>query len=50
MDESRNTNPFLHDQAGYYNYLPALFIYQDIEFSYLDTLKIDKNDFVNKIP
>jgi hypothetical protein len=49
MDQARNTNPFLHDQAGYYNYLPALFIYQDIEFSYLDTLKINKSDFVNTL-
>ena len=49
MDQARSANPFLHDQAGYYNYLPALFIYQDVEFSYLDTLKINKSDFVNTL-
>lgn len=29
------------DGRGYYEYLPAIFIYQDIHFNYLDTLKTD---------
>ncbi|CAA6828794.1 MAG: Unknown protein [uncultured Aureispira sp.] len=49
IDQARNANPFLHDQAGYYNYLPAFFIYQDIKFSYLDTLKMDKSTFVSTL-
>ena len=49
IDQARNANPFMHDQAGYYNYLPALFIYQDIEFSYLEALKMDKSVFVSTL-
>ena len=49
VDQARNANPFLHDQAGYYNYLPAVFIYQDLTFAYLDTLKMDKSVFVNTV-
>jgi hypothetical protein len=49
MDRARNANPFLYDQAGYYNYLPALFLYQDKDFSYLDTLGMDKGAFVSTL-
>ena len=30
------------DGRGYYEYLPALFIYNDLSFSYRDTLKVDE--------
>lgn len=46
-DKARNANPFLYDQAGYYNYLPASFLYQDLTFSYLDNLSMDKNSFLS---
>lgn len=32
------------DGKGYYNHLPAVFIYNDINFNYLDTLKTDYYD------
>ena len=32
------------DGRGYYEYLPALFIYDDIHFGYLDTLETDYYD------
>lgn len=32
------------DGRGYYEYLPALFIYEDIHFGYLDTLQTDYYD------
>ena len=33
------------DGRGYYEYLPAVFIYHDIHFGYIDTLKTELYDF-----
>lgn len=41
--------PFTHDQAGYYNYLPALVLYQDMQFSYLKDLPKSYHFFTSTV-
>lgn len=49
VDRAKSANPFLYDQAGYYNYLPAIFIHQDLSFSYLDETFKKNNIFLTTI-
>lgn len=46
VDQAKGANPFVYDQAGYYNYLPAIFIHQDLSFSYLDETFKKNNVFL----
>lgn len=39
--------PINSDGKGYYDYLPALFIYHDLSWTFLDTLKTDNYDHAN---
>lgn len=40
---------FGYDQAGYYNYLPALFVYNDLNFEYLNPSFCDKKTFTSSV-
>lgn len=40
-DFDRNEAYITSDGKGYYEYLPAIFIYNDLKFAYIDTLKTD---------
>ncbi|BDS13280.1 hypothetical protein [Aureispira anguillae] len=44
---AKNANPFIYDQAGYYNYLPAFFIYKDLNFNYLNNAPPASRAFIS---
>lgn len=39
---------FGHDQGGYYNYLPAFFIYKDLQFNYLKDSESARKGFITE--
>jgi hypothetical protein len=46
--KSVNKDIFGSDEGGYYNYLPALIIYQDLHFNYIESQSDYRKSFLNK--